>query len=68
MWKTKTKTRKNGTEARFMICQNSKPAESKWSDFVPESGTCENWSEVGPKATASLCSECTQRSVSAFKH
>jgi hypothetical protein len=67
MWKTKEITRDNGTKARFMACQNSKPNESKWADYVPESGVCENWSEVGPKTTASLCSECTQRSLKGMK-
>jgi hypothetical protein len=50
-----------------MVCQNSKPNESKWADYVPESGVCENWSEVGPNTTASLCSECTQRSLKGMK-
>jgi|DEB19_MinimDraft_2_1074335.scaffolds.fasta_scaffold65843_1 hypothetical protein len=67
MWKTKEITRPNGTKKRLMICQNSKPSESKWADFAPEGGVCENWSEVAHNTTASLCHECTGRSVGGMK-
>jgi hypothetical protein len=67
MWKTKEITRPNGTKRIMMICQNSKPAESKWGDFAPEGGVCENWTEVSPKTTASLCHQCTQRTVGGMK-
>lgn len=67
MSKTKEITRKNGTKARLMLCSNSKPAESKWRDYVPESGVCENWMEVGEKTTSVLCSDCVQRSLSKLK-
>jgi hypothetical protein len=67
MWKTKEITRPNGTKRILMICQNSKPTESKWGDFAPSDGICENWTEISPKATASLCSECTQRTVGGMK-
>lgn len=67
MWKTKEIARPNGTKKRMMICQNSNPAESKWKDYVPESGVCENWTEVSQNATGSLCHECTQRTVGGMK-
>lgn len=57
-WKTKEV---NGV--RMMICQNSKPTMSKYSEYAPESGECEEWSEVGSDTTASLCWKCTARSV-----
>ncbi len=68
MWKTKEVTRENGTKKRMMICQNSKPNESKWGDYAPEDGPCTNWNEVGPNTTATLCHECTARSVNGFKN
>lgn len=61
-WKTKTVD-----DRRMMICMNSNLQDSKWSDFAPEDGVCENWSEVGHKTTASLCWECTSRSVNNLK-
>ena len=57
-WKTKEV---NGD--RYMICQNSNPDLSKYPDWGPEFGVCENWSEVGSETTAVLCSECTRRSL-----
>lgn len=57
-WKTKEVNGK-----RMMICQNSKPTLSKYSEFAPEEGECEEWSEVGQDSTASLCWKCTSRSV-----
>ena len=48
---------------RMMICQNSKPTMSKYSEFAPENGECDEWSEVGTDTTASLCWRCTGRSV-----
>jgi hypothetical protein len=67
MSKTKEITRKNGTKARLMICSNSNPSESKWGDYAPESGSCENWMEVGEKTTTVLCSDCVQRSLTRLK-
>lgn len=64
MWKTKEVKDEKGRITRTMICQNSNPEESKWGDFAPEDGPCSNWVEVGPKSTAVLCWECTNRSVS----
>ena len=46
-----------------MICQNSKPTMSKYSEFAPEDGECNEWSEVGSDSTGSLCWRCTARSV-----
>lgn len=57
-WKTKEVEGR-----RMMICMNSKPEDSKWGDYAPEDGDCTNWTEVGHNTTASLCSECTARSV-----
>jgi len=67
MWKTKEIARTNGTKKRLMICSNSKPSESKWGEYAPESGICETWVEVGEKATAVLCSDCVQRSLGKIK-
>ena len=50
-----------------MICQNSEPLKSKWAEFGPEDGPCENWTIVANDVTASLCSECAQRSVNNIK-
>lgn len=66
MWKTKEITRENGTRAKTMICQNSKPELSKWADYAPEDGVCTNYTEVNVKAVSSLCWECTARSVNAI--
>lgn len=62
MWKTR-EVEVKGRKVVSMICQNSDPKRSKWGDFGPENGLCGNWTVVGAKTTASLCSECTQRSV-----
>lgn len=62
MWKTK-EVEVKGRKVVSMICQNSEPSKSKWAEYGPEEGFCSNWSVVGAKATASLCNECTQRSV-----
>jgi len=62
MWKTRESEVK-GKKMFSMICQNSEPEKSKWGKFAPENGPCTNWVNVGPNATASLCSECVQRSV-----
>lgn len=67
MWKTKEITRNNGTKKRLMICSNSKPSESKWGDYAPENGVCDNWVDVSEKAGAVLCSDCVQRSLSRIK-
>lgn len=48
----------------FMICQNSEPEFSKYPQWGPVSGTCEEWSEVANDTTATLCHKCTSRSVS----
>ena len=58
-WKTK---KKNGRT--LMICQNSNPELSKYPQWGPEKGICEEWSEVGPDTTASTCWRCAARSVS----
>lgn len=61
-WKTKEVEGR-----RLMICQNSDLDRSKWADFGPEWGECDEWSEVGNDTTASLCYRCTSRSVSGIK-
>lgn len=58
-WKTKEK---NGR--RFMICQNSEPEHSKYPEWGPTVGRCDNWEEVGKDTTRVLCGKCTSRSVS----
>lgn len=63
IWETRERRRENGSIQLEMICQNSKPELSKWSDFVPEDGICNEWVKVGPEVTAVLCSSCTARSV-----
>jgi len=63
MWKSKQVINEKGRTIRTMICQNSDPSLSKWSEFAPEDGPCENWVPVSEGATGVLCSECTQRSV-----
>lgn len=67
MWKTKEVARENGSKAMHMICQNSKPELSKWSDYGPDEGVCNNYSEVGKDTVAHLCWECTARSVKGFR-
>lgn len=62
-WKTKTVDGK-----RMMICMNSKPDQSKWGDYAPDEGVCENWTEVSNKTTGSLCWRCTSRSVNNLKN
>lgn len=57
VWKEKTVGRK-----RLMICQNSKPEFSKYPDWAPENGPCDEWVEVGVDATAVTCYKCTIRS------
>lgn len=61
-WKTK-----DVDGRRMMQCMNSNPSNSKWADFAPEEGNCEMWTEVSNKTTASLCWQCTSRSVNNLK-
>lgn len=63
MWKTKEVIRPNGSKVKHMICLNSKPSESKWGEFAPEDGVCENWVAVSDSAIGILCFECTARSI-----
>jgi hypothetical protein len=58
-WKTKKKDGKT-----FMICQNSNKELSKYPQWGPENGICDEWSEIGPDTTASTCHRCAARSVS----
>ena len=58
-WKTKEKDGKT-----LMICQNSNPELSKYPEWGPKNGICEEWSETGPETTASTCWKCAARSVS----
>jgi hypothetical protein len=67
MWKTKEIKKENGRVIRNMICQNSKPEESKWRDYMPDGEEpCKNWVEVGDTSASVLCWECTNRTVSNF--
>ena len=47
-----------------MICQNSEPEHSKYPEWGPTVGRCDNWEEVGKDTTRVLCGKCTSRSVS----
>jgi hypothetical protein len=65
-WKTKmmetsilgTKTGKMG---HAMICMNSKPELSKYSQAAPEDGVCDQWVFTGVETASVLCSNCVQR-------
>jgi|TARA_R110000744_G_scaffold213701_9_gene332595 hypothetical protein len=59
VWKTKEKEGK-----KFIICQNSNPELSKYPEWGPKNGVCDEWSEMGPDTTASTCWRCAARSVS----
>lgn len=63
IWETRGAKRENGTIRRLMICQNSNPNVSKWGDYAPEDGPCNEWVEVGEETTAALCWKCTARTV-----
>jgi len=58
VWKTKEKDGR-----RMMICQNSNPELSKYPEWGPDDGICEEWSEVGQDTVASTCWKCASRSV-----
>ena len=58
IWETKEKDGR-----RMMICQNSNPELSKYPEWGPKNGICEEWSAVGSDTTASTCWRCAQRSV-----
>ena len=58
IWKTKEKEGK-----LMMICQNSNPELSKYPQWGPRQGICEEWSEVSKNTTASTCHRCASRSV-----
>jgi hypothetical protein len=57
-WKTKEVDGRT-----YMICQNSEPEHSKYPDWGPEVGVCDEWEEIGKDTGAVLCSKCTQRSL-----
>ncbi len=61
IWKTKEVDGR-----RLMICQNANPELSKYPQWGPETGICEEWSEVGVDTTASTCWRCASRSVTGF--
>lgn len=61
IWKTKFKEGKR--VVRMMICQNSNPELSKYPQWGPAQGTCDEWSEIGSDCVASTCWRCAQRSV-----
>jgi len=58
IWKTKEKDGR-----RMMICQNSNPELSKYPQWGPAQGICDEWSEVNKNTTASTCHRCAARSV-----
>ena len=57
------KTKEDGGR-RYMICQNSNPELSKYPQWGPEEGVCDEWAEVGHETSALTCWRCTQRSLS----
>lgn len=64
MAKVKTTWKTKEIDGRtYMICQNSNPDLSKYPEWGPEFGVCDQWSEVGKETTAVICSQCTQRSL-----
>jgi hypothetical protein len=69
VWKTKLMETKlygvpSGKMAHAMICQNSRPEDSKYGDAAPEEGPCTEWVFTNPDVAAVLCSSCVQRLVS----
>jgi hypothetical protein len=58
VWKTKEKDGR-----RMMICQNSNPELSKYPQWGPADGVCDEWSEVGDDTVSLTCWRCATRSV-----
>jgi|GEM_PF-1613967 hypothetical protein len=68
-WKTKMMEtvhlgNKTGKMAHAMICMNSKPELSKYSQAAPEDGVCDQWVFTGTEIASVLCSNCVQRLMS----
>lgn len=55
---------KTGKMGHAMICMNSKPELSKYSQAAPEDGVCDQWVFSSPDSASVLCSNCVQRLMS----
>lgn len=64
MMETKLYGTPTGKMGHAMICQNSRPEESKYGDAAPEDGVCNEWVFTNPDTAAVLCSSCVQRLMS----
>tara|TARA_R110000851_G_scaffold331210_1_gene505078 strand:- start:766 stop:1287 length:522 start_codon:yes stop_codon:yes gene_type:complete len=59
--KFKTKKRNN---LLYMICRNSIEDTSYWGwQFLSKHSRCNEWIEVGPTTTATLCHRCVNKTV-----
>ena len=48
----------------FMICRNSIEDQAHWSwQFFKDKPRCNEWVEVGPTTTATLCHHCVNKTV-----
>jgi hypothetical protein len=61
MMETKLFGTLTGKMANAIICQNSRPEDSKYPDAAPEDGVCTEWVFANPETAAVLCSSCVQR-------
>ncbi len=54
--------------SKKLKCMNHDPANSKWGEYAPESGACEEVVVVDEKCDKVLCFRCTSRSVSGISN
>jgi hypothetical protein len=48
-------------------CMNHDPENSKWGEYAPEDGPCEETLQIDERSTKGLCWRCTSRSVTMVK-
>lgn len=48
-------------------CMNHDPENSKWGEYAPEDGPCQEMMQIDERSTRGLCWRCTSRSVTMVK-
>lgn len=48
-------------------CMNHDPENSKWGEYAPEDGPCQEMMQIDERSARGLCWRCTSRSVTMVK-
>lgn len=60
---SKYRTKMDGKRI-MMQCMNSLPETSKYPQYAPADGVCDEWVSVDVDAIMTLCNKCVQRAMS----